>query len=374
MPSSAAFHLPSSAALQQPGLGGDKHKVKFLADLIQGYGDHFDFTEYTMEFAARALAAGHPTHISNRWLFNSGKWGENRYLREDFEEAWAAAAVQLHDNCQFWEQMHQAGTAEWRIASQRPDLMCRAAAATGQLALLQLLHSNSVPWNNDVCTAAAEHGQLHILEWLHQHAPAEFWTADTAYIAAMKGRVAVLRWLQQHALLLDVPAEMLAACAKEEQMEAMQRLLRQGPRSASADSNAAAWLTWYPQTHDGDLNRRADSRASEAVAWLVDQFEEPASELAELVHVSCRAWLDPDAQVVAGSSHPICLDSCRETQFLVRKRLHTRSGTSTAFKRSSARLLGQRLSLLTYSSNSARMSSLASQKGSRTPSFVRGAW
>jgi hypothetical protein len=42
-----------------------------------------------------------------------------------------------------------------------------AAAERGNLEMVQWLHNQGCPWNEDACTAAVERDDFEMLEWLH---------------------------------------------------------------------------------------------------------------------------------------------------------------------------------------------------------------
>ena len=47
----------------------------------------------------------------------------------------------------------------------RQELLCQAAARSGQLEELKALRADGCPWNNWTCLAAAKGGHLEVLQW-----------------------------------------------------------------------------------------------------------------------------------------------------------------------------------------------------------------
>ena len=49
------------------------------------------------------------------------------------------------------------------------NVVCAAAAAAGNVALLQWLREGGCPWDEYACTCAAQMGHLSALQWLRSH-------------------------------------------------------------------------------------------------------------------------------------------------------------------------------------------------------------
>jgi len=69
---------------------------------------------------------------------------------------------------------------------------CRAAAAGGQLRVLQWLRGRGCPWNSETCSAAARNGHLKVLQWAREEGCE--WDRDTCHGAALGGHLEVLQW------------------------------------------------------------------------------------------------------------------------------------------------------------------------------------
>jgi hypothetical protein len=69
------------------------------------------------------------------------------------------------------------------------------ARTANNLHVLQFLHDEGCPWDEDICGAAGKAGDLEQLKWLHAHGATL--NDRTADIAAEGGAVHVLEWLQQ---------------------------------------------------------------------------------------------------------------------------------------------------------------------------------
>ena len=81
------------------------------------------------------------------------------------------------------------------------DNTCRAAAANGHLDVLQWLHQNGCPWNEDTFSGAARNGHFEILKWLHENGCP--WNKYTCSSAAGGGHIEILKWLRQNGCRWD---------------------------------------------------------------------------------------------------------------------------------------------------------------------------
>lgn len=86
-----------------------------------------------------------------------------------------------------------AGRMEWLERGGVFDARtCAAAAAGGQLRVLEWLRARGCPWDIETCSGAASGGQLRTLRWLREEGcPWQEWTCMEA---ARGGHLAVLRW------------------------------------------------------------------------------------------------------------------------------------------------------------------------------------
>ena len=73
----------------------------------------------------------------------------------------------------------------------RRELLCQAAARSGQLEELKALRENDTPWDRDMCYGAALGGHLEVLQWLRANdCP---WDKDTCSHSAGDGHLEVLQ-------------------------------------------------------------------------------------------------------------------------------------------------------------------------------------
>ena len=74
----------------------------------------------------------------------------------------------------------------------RRELLCQAAARSGQLEELKVLRADGWPWDRDTCSAAALGGHLEVLQWARANdCP---WDEETCANAAHGGHLEVLQW------------------------------------------------------------------------------------------------------------------------------------------------------------------------------------
>src|SRR5690242_11913402 len=74
---------------------------------------------------------------------------------------------------------------------------CTNAASGGQLVLIQWLHENGCPWDNeDICDEAAIGGHLELLQWIHEKGWP--WKAFTCTAEATGGHHEVVQWLHNN--------------------------------------------------------------------------------------------------------------------------------------------------------------------------------
>ena len=74
----------------------------------------------------------------------------------------------------------------------RQELLCQAAARSGQLTELKALRADGCPWDRDTCSAAALGGHLQVLQWPRANGCP--WDAKTCASAAEGGHLKVLLW------------------------------------------------------------------------------------------------------------------------------------------------------------------------------------
>jgi hypothetical protein len=74
----------------------------------------------------------------------------------------------------------------------RQELLCAAAARSGQLEELKVLRADGWPWDAETCHAAANSGHLEVLQWLRANGC--LWNWATCAYAAGGGHLEVLQW------------------------------------------------------------------------------------------------------------------------------------------------------------------------------------
>ena len=106
----------------------------------------------------------------------------------------------------------------------RREFLCQAAARSGQLEELKLLHQNGCPWNKKTCQGAAGSGHLDVLQWLRENGCP--WDEYTCKMAAEGGHLEVLQWARAN----DCPWNegMCLVAARGGQLEVLQWLRTNG--------------------------------------------------------------------------------------------------------------------------------------------------
>ena len=106
----------------------------------------------------------------------------------------------------------------------RREFLCQAAARSGQLEELKLLHQNCCPWNKKTCQGAVGSGHLDVLQWLRENGCP--WDEYTCKMAAEGGHLEVLQWARAN----DCPWNegMCLVAARGGQLEVLQWLRTNG--------------------------------------------------------------------------------------------------------------------------------------------------
>ena len=74
----------------------------------------------------------------------------------------------------------------------RQELLCQAAARSGQLEELKALRADGWPWDDGTCAVAARGRHLEVLQWARANGCP--WNAGTCSSAAHSGHLEVLQW------------------------------------------------------------------------------------------------------------------------------------------------------------------------------------
>ena len=83
----------------------------------------------------------------------------------------------------------------------RQELLCQAAARSGQLEELKVLRADGWPWDRDTCSAAALGGHLEVLQWARANGCP--WDIRTCHSAAEGGHLKVLMWARKNGCPCD---------------------------------------------------------------------------------------------------------------------------------------------------------------------------
>ena len=98
----------------------------------------------------------------------------------------------------------------------RQELLCAAAARSGQLEELTVLRANGCPWDEGTCAYAALGGQLEVLQWVRANGCP--WDELTGYCAAEGGHLEVLKWARANGCPWDEEELNIAAAFGHEAM------------------------------------------------------------------------------------------------------------------------------------------------------------
>ena len=83
----------------------------------------------------------------------------------------------------------------------RRELLCQAAARSGQLEKLKELRADGWPWDRGTCSAAALGGHLEVLQWARANGCP--WDIRTCHKAAEGGHLKVLLWARKNGCPCD---------------------------------------------------------------------------------------------------------------------------------------------------------------------------
>ena len=89
------------------------------------------------------------------------------------------------------------------------ELLCQAAARSGQLEELKLLRADGWPWSEYTCGCAAERGHLEVLRWLRANGCP--WDEETCTCAAEGGHLEVLQWARANGCPWDGQTRQIAS-------------------------------------------------------------------------------------------------------------------------------------------------------------------
>ena len=91
----------------------------------------------------------------------------------------------------------------------REELLCAAAASSGQLEELKALRAENFPWDWETCAYAAEGGHLDVLQWARENdCP---WDRYTCAGAARYEHLEVLKWARENGCPWDEYTRQVAA-------------------------------------------------------------------------------------------------------------------------------------------------------------------
>jgi len=76
------------------------------------------------------------------------------------------------------------------------DMLCNAAARSGQFEELKALRAENWPWGQRTCADAARGGHLEVLKWARENGCP--WGETTCAFAAKGGHLEVLKWAREN--------------------------------------------------------------------------------------------------------------------------------------------------------------------------------
>ena len=149
---------------------------------------------------ASRMAAKHGQLKSLKWIRKHGYSINVVYICEDAAEGMGKDT----------DPKQQLKTLQWlrKHNCYWDEMICRQAAARGDLAMLIWARENVVedengcsvawpcPWDSDVLRAAAHNNHLHIIEWAYNNGCP--WTDNVCYEAVSKGYLHILEWVKEH--------------------------------------------------------------------------------------------------------------------------------------------------------------------------------
>jgi hypothetical protein len=143
----------------------------------------------------------------------------------------------------------------------RRELLCLAAARSGQLEELKVLRADGCPWDSLTCYTAASGGHLVVLQWARANkAP---WDVGTCMAAAMGGHLEVLQWLRENGCPWN--SSTCSGAARGGHLEMLQWARANGcPWTASTRERAAALGyvesdgSLSDESHDDSLSEESD--------------------------------------------------------------------------------------------------------------------
>ena len=89
-------------------------------------------------------------------------------------------------------------TLSWALekCTEKKERFCAEMAQNGNLELLQFLHENGCPWDEDTCSEAALGGHLECLKYAHDNGCP--WDESTCFIAAFYGHLECLKYAREN--------------------------------------------------------------------------------------------------------------------------------------------------------------------------------
>ena len=90
-------------------------------------------------------------------------------------------------------------TISWALekcSEEKKKRFCSKMAEKGNLELLQFLHENGCPWDEETCTRAAQYGHLECLKYAHENGCP--WHEDTCAYATSRGHLDCLQYAHEN--------------------------------------------------------------------------------------------------------------------------------------------------------------------------------
>ena len=145
------------------------------------------------------LVTDHPdifdTHIVTKLNGNDVKFFYD--ANSESRRAVKRSGVQLRDAFKIGD-FDTMSTISWALekCTEEKERFCSRMARKGNLELLQFLHENGCPWNEETCSYAAKNGHLECLKYARENRCR--WDKDTCFWAAENSHLECLKYLHEN--------------------------------------------------------------------------------------------------------------------------------------------------------------------------------
>ncbi|KAL6080170.1 Ankyrin repeat domain-containing protein 60 [Balamuthia mandrillaris] len=118
------------------------------------------------------------------------EWAARNDREKSFFNERVCAAAAAEGQLQLLQWLREKTGCPW------DESTCISLASLGNLEALQWVRENGCPWNKQVCEEAAKHNLLHVLKWAHKNGCP--WDENTSVIAARHGHFELLKWAHEN--------------------------------------------------------------------------------------------------------------------------------------------------------------------------------